>query len=92
MPKVSILVLAASLAGSAASAQVTSLATANPAPKGGIQDLNKIVCEVDETTGTRLGARKVCKTVAEWQDLRTQHRGTLEQVQRMATSTGIPSK
>ena len=49
------------------------------------------MCEVDETTGTRLGARKVCKTVAEWQDLRSQTRTNVEMTQRMATSTGCPN-
>jgi hypothetical protein len=29
-------------------------------------DLNKVVCEAQDTLGTRLGAKKVCMTVAEW--------------------------
>ena len=29
-------------------------------------DLNKVVCEKQETLGTRLGAKKVCMTVAQW--------------------------
>lgn len=90
MLKLSTMLFAASLLSTGAAAQVTSLSTANPAPKG--QDLNKIVCEIDETTGTRLGARKVCKTVAEWADMRLQHRHTLEETQRMATSTGPPQR
>lgn len=88
MRRMSTLVFAAALVSSAATAQVTSIATNNPAPKGGRQDLNRIVCEVDETTGTRLGARKVCKTVADWQDLRLQHRERVEEIQRMGTSVG----
>jgi hypothetical protein len=71
-----------------AAAQVTRIETNNPSPKTG--DPNKIVCEVDETTGTRLGATKVCKTVLEWQQMRTEHRETVEQVQRMNTSVGCP--
>ena len=66
--------------------QVTSLNSSTPGSKG--QDLNKIVCEVEETTGTRLGARKVCKTVLEWQQLRSEHRDTVEAFQRMNTSNG----
>ncbi|HEX6741778.1 MAG TPA: hypothetical protein VF079_08310 [Sphingomicrobium sp.] len=84
------LVCAASLASSA-SAQVTSFGTANPAPKGGKQDLNRIVCEVDETTGTRLGARKICKTVLEWHQLKNDTQQGVQKVQQQATSTGIPS-
>jgi hypothetical protein len=85
------LVLAATAMSSAATAQVTSIATANPAPKGGHQDLDKIVCEVTETTGTRLGARKVCKTVLEWQQLRNDVLSGVQKVQQQATSTGIPA-
>ena len=91
MKTVSILILAASAMSSAATAQVTSIGTANPAPKGGKQDLDKIVCEVTETTGTRLGARKVCKTVLEWQQLRNDVLSGVQKVQQQATSTGIPS-
>jgi hypothetical protein len=67
-------------------AQVTSINSSTPASKG--QDLNKIVCEVDQTTGSRLGAHKVCKTVLEWQQQRSEHRETVENFQRMNTSTG----
>ena len=88
MNKVFSSIFAVALSSSAATAQVTSIQAPNPAPKG--QNLDKIVCEVAQTTGTRLGARKVCKTVLEWQDLRSQTRTNVEMVQRMATSTGCP--
>ena len=71
-----------------ATAQVTRIESNNPAPKDGNPD--KIVCEVDQTTGTRLGATKVCKTVLEWQQMRSEHRETVEQYQRMNTSVGCP--
>jgi hypothetical protein len=29
-------------------------------------DLDKVVCEAQESLGTRLGAKKVCMTVAQW--------------------------
>jgi hypothetical protein len=73
---------------SPAAAQVTRMESNNPAPKG--HDPNMVVCEVDETTGTRLGATKVCKTVLEWEQMRAEHRETVEQVQRMNTSVGCP--
>jgi len=76
-----IVAACALLASTPAFAQVTSVATNNPAPKGG-QDLNKIVCEVDQTTGSRLGAHKVCKTVLEWQQQRQEQREHIEGVQR----------
>jgi hypothetical protein len=88
MKKAASLIFAASLVSSSAIAQVTSLEAANPARKGGSQDLDKIVCEVAQTTGTRLGAHKVCKTVLEWQQQRTWHRQGVEEIQRMGTSVG----
>ena len=33
-------------------------------------DLDRIVCEKEEQIGSRLGARKVCKTVRQWQEQR----------------------
>ena len=87
MKMVLSLALAATLASSPAIGQVTTLQTANPAPKG--QDLDKIVCEVTETTGSRLGARKVCKTVLEWQQQKQQHRDTIEKFQQQNTNVPV---
>ena len=69
-----------------ASAQVTTINSNNPLPKG--NDANRLVCEREETTGTRLGARTVCLTVLQWEEKRTEHRQTLERVQRMNVSVG----
>jgi len=78
---------AASLVSSSAFAQVTSLESDNAGPRGG-QDLNKIVCETESRTGTRLDTRKVCMTLLEWQRLRRDHREGLEAIQRQGTSVG----
>ena len=69
-----------------ATAQVTSLEAANQLPKTG--DPNRIVCERQETTGSRLGAHKVCLTVAEWAEKKREHRETLESIQHFGTSVG----
>ena len=69
-------------------AQVSSIETANPAPKGSTWNPNKIVCEQYETTGTRLGRRTVCKTALEWRELTQAHRQGVEELQRMGTSVG----
>lgn len=74
------------LVSAPAAAQVVRIETNNPAPKG--HDPNKIVCEVDHTTGTRLGDRTVCKTVLEWQQLREEHRQTVEMFDQKNTSVG----
>jgi hypothetical protein len=72
-------------------AQTGTAAPATGAQTPKVKDPNRIICQKEETLGTRLGARKVCKTAQEWQDMRAQHRDNLEGVQRQATSTGIPA-
>ncbi len=81
------LALAAMLgaAASAGTAQVTTLESPNPAPKKG--DLNRIVCEKQETTGTRLGTRKVCLTVLQWEEKRREQREHTEKVQRIVNQS-----
>ncbi len=63
-----------------AAAQVSSIETARPALKS--KDPNRIVCERQDTTGTRLGSRKVCLTAAQWQEKRREHREELERAQK----------
>jgi hypothetical protein len=46
-------------------------------------DLDRMVCEKEDTIGTRLGARKVCKTVREWQEQRRIQREEAEKVQQV---------
>ena len=41
-----------------------------------------MVCEREDTTGTRLGARKICLTSAQWQEKRLEHREALERAQK----------
>jgi hypothetical protein len=52
----------------------------SPAPQKG-QDPNEVVCERQEVLGSRLATRRVCKTRAEWADLRLQDRQEVEKVQ-----------
>ena len=77
---------AALLLGAPAVAQITTMQSNNPAPIKG--DPNRMVCEVEQTIGTRLGARKVCKTVHEWQELRMEHRETVAAFEQRNTSVG----
>lgn len=46
-------------------------------------DMDRMVCEKEETIGTRLGTRKVCKTVREWQEQRRVQREEFEKVQQV---------
>jgi hypothetical protein len=77
---------AALVLGTPAVAQITSMQSNNPAPIKG--DPNRMVCEVEQTIGTRLGARKICKTVHEWQELRMEHRETVATFEQRNTSVG----
>ena len=44
-------------------------------------DPNEVVCEKQEVTGSRLATRRVCKTRAEWADLKLQDRQEIERIQ-----------
>lgn len=90
-----LMLVAASAAGAevqrpAASAPANSAAApAAPAkPSANNSDLDKIVCEKQETTGTRLGAKKVCLTVAQWLEFR---RDEQDQLQHLQANIGIAS-
>jgi hypothetical protein len=76
---------AALLAGTAGSA-VAQTPAATPAQTQAsakpASDPNEIVCEKQEsTTGSRLGAKRVCMTRGQWADRRLQDRQELERVQ-----------
>jgi hypothetical protein len=89
MRKYLALGFAASLVSTTSFAQVITFETANPAPKStNVKDLDKMVCEVESTTGSRLDSHKVCKTVLQWQQFRTQNREGVEGFQRQGTSQG----
>lgn len=63
-------------------AQAPSRTTASADPKK--NDVNRIVCQKEETIGSRLSAKRVCLTVKEWQDRAMVSREDTEQVQRGA--------
>ena len=89
MRKYFALAFAAALIGSSATGQVVSWESANPAPKSvNAKDLNKMVCEVESTTGSRVDNHKVCKTVLQWQEGRRDNRDFVEGVQRQGVSVG----
>ena len=44
-------------------------------------DMNEVVCERQEVTGSRLVRKKVCMTRAQWASLRLEDRQAVEKVQ-----------
>lgn len=68
--------------GGSAVAQAPAAAPAQAQAAAKPANANEIVCEKQETTtGTRLGAKRVCMTRGEWADRRMQDRQELERVQ-----------
>ena len=51
-------------------------------------DPERIVCKKEETIGTRLGSKKVCLTVADWNALARENRERTEQIQAGTCQTG----
>jgi len=66
----------------AAAQDPTSPAPAPQASGPAKTDVNKIVCKKQEQIGSRLGAKKVCLTVKEWQDRAAADRIETERVQQ----------
>jgi hypothetical protein len=62
------------LAGTAAASESTS----KSAPKS---DADKIVCRISKDTGSRLGRIRVCKTNAQWAEMRRQTQETIDHIQ-----------
>ena len=69
----------------AAPAAAQTAPAAQPAPVNSKKpDVNKLVCQRQEEIGSRLSAKKVCMTVQEWQEFRSQNRENLERWQQSA--------
>ena len=64
---------------------ITSYSSSTQAQVTG--DADKIVCKREETIGTRLGAKKVCLTVSEWQENERLQRN---QIDRMQAGACVP--
>ena len=79
------LVAAAALVGTAALAQGTIV---NDRPRGVDNDPNRIVCVKEARIGTRVHEARVCRTRAEWVQLRDQTRGVIDRVQGQKQTCG----
>jgi hypothetical protein len=52
-----------------------------PAPAAPVENGNTMVCRKETYTGSRLGATRVCKTKAEWNEIQAEHDRLLRQQQ-----------
>lgn len=75
-----------------ASAQITFDDTpAAPGANAKDPKAGKLICERVEEVGSRVAAKKVCLTAAQWQERRRQESELVRDTQRQNTSTGTPS-
>ena len=80
-------ILAASVAvAGAAAAQPVANASDRPAPVK--TDAHKMICKKEETIGSRLAAKKVCLTAAEWATRAAADREQTEDVQAGTKACG----
>ena len=62
-------------------AQGPASPTQSPASVQKPNDPNEVVCNKEESTGSRLGAKRVCMTRTQWADRQLQDRLELERTQ-----------
>ena len=62
------------LAGTASASESASRSTAK-------NDPDRVVCRVSQDTGSRLGKIRVCKTNAQWAEMRRQTQETIDHIQ-----------
>ena len=59
-----------------------------PSPHQKAPDPNEVICEKQEVIGSRLQTKRVCRTRAEWADLRLQDQQAIDRVQIQRGSNG----
>ncbi len=59
-----------------------------PSPHQKAPDPNEVICEKQEVVGSRLQTRRVCRTRAEWADLRLQDQQVIDRIQIQRGSNG----
>jgi hypothetical protein len=68
-------------APSLAQGPTNSTTVPSTASKAEVDYMNQVVCQKQEVTGSRLTAKKICKTRSQWADQQLQDRQEIERVQ-----------
>jgi hypothetical protein len=63
-------------------AQTASQTTAQNEAQPKSTSADKIICKTEETTGTRLGAHRVCATASEWRELAEQTQAAVQKIEQ----------
>ncbi len=74
----------------AADAPVTDAKKSEATAKPKTYDPDRIVCRAVEQTGSRLGTTRVCRTVAEWDQISKDSRTASDDVQRHSKQQPVP--
>lgn len=74
-------------AGLIAAAPALAQTAAQPPAQNAKPAKDKLVCETQEETGSRIDRKRVCHTAEEWQAIKAQNRDALEKIQQQATGT-----
>lgn len=84
MRKFACVISALMLVGTPAVAQSDQTQTpgAKEIPSSDPSDVNRVVCRKEEQIGSRLGAKKLCMTVKDWQERAQFSREETERVQQ----------
>ena len=65
-------------------AQSAPQSTPQPSPKP-VLEAERVICEKEEDTGSRLSGRRVCHTREQWDQMRRDDRSTTERAQTQRT-------
>jgi len=84
MTKVVLLAAACLVVTSPALSQTTA-----PAPQNANPAKPKLICEVQDETGSRLDRKRVCHTAEEWQRIKAESRDAIEKYQQQMTGTPV---
>jgi hypothetical protein len=66
---------------------LSQTATPAAAPANAKPAKDKLICETQQETGSRLDRKRVCHTAEEWQSIKSQSRDAIEKYQQQATGT-----
>jgi hypothetical protein len=73
--------LVRSLIAAAAVVAIPIAVVGQQPPRKARDDSSRKICEIRGTTGSRLGTVRVCRTKAQWDEVRADERAVIERVQ-----------
>lgn len=84
----SVIAIAFSGSASAKDKNETSITVVEDkmAGKEDMGDPTRIICRKQATTGSRLGAKRICQSAGEWDAIKQQNRADLERTQKGRTT------